>query len=119
MQGNEDYRVIVATNALGLGIDIRDTRVVGYIGIPKDLVDYVQESRRAGRDGEPSKSVVLLLANVPCKEPSWKQHCIVVGRLIEQHPIAREAAAREGTVYQHKAGISNECKIAAEIQDFI
>jgi superfamily II DNA helicase RecQ len=91
MQGNEDYRVIIATNALGLGIDIRDTRVVGYISIPKDLANYVQESRRAGRDRAPSESVVLLLADTPRDEPGRKRYCIVVSRVAEQRPVAGEA----------------------------
>jgi superfamily II DNA helicase RecQ len=41
IQGDEDHRVVVATNVLGLGINVGDTRVVGHIGIPRDLADYV------------------------------------------------------------------------------
>lgn len=46
------YRVIVCTNALGMGVDFRDiTRVVNY-GCPRDLEAYIQESGRAGRAGQ-------------------------------------------------------------------
>jgi superfamily II DNA/RNA helicase len=114
MQGNEDHRVVVATNALGLGIDIGDTRVVGHIGMPKDLANYVQESGRAGRDGAPSESVVLLPADTPRDEPGRKRYCIVVGGVAEQRPVAGEA-----TGYRHKAVTSDEREMAAEVEDFI
>lgn len=55
---------------LGLGINIRDTQVVRHISIPKDLADYIQKSRRAGRDGIPSESVVLLPADIPSNRSS-------------------------------------------------
>ena len=63
MQGGEDDRVVVATNALGLGIDSGDTRAVIHMTMPEDLAGYVQESRRAGRDRFPSESIVLLPVN--------------------------------------------------------
>jgi superfamily II DNA helicase RecQ len=52
---------IVATNALGLGLDIPDISLVIHIGAPRFLLDFVQESGRAGRDGRSSKSVLLTL----------------------------------------------------------
>ncbi|KFZ22817.1 hypothetical protein V502_02704, partial [Pseudogymnoascus sp. VKM F-4520 (FW-2644)] len=45
--GNEESRVVVASNALGLGIDTEDTRAVVHAGMPRDLANYVQESGRA------------------------------------------------------------------------
>lgn len=44
-------KVIVATNALGLGLDVGDVRTVVHAGAPRRLRDYCQESGRAGRDG--------------------------------------------------------------------
>jgi RecQ family ATP-dependent DNA helicase len=54
-----DNRVIVATTALGLGVDIPDIRVVIHAGKPRKLRDYGQESGRAGRDGLPSEAVII------------------------------------------------------------
>ena len=57
----KEASVIVATNALGLGVDIPDVELVIHAGSPRRLIDFAQESGRCGRDGRSSKSVVLFL----------------------------------------------------------
>ena len=52
-------RTIVATSALGLGIDLPDVRAVIYIRVPQNLLDYAQESGRAERDSEISNAIIL------------------------------------------------------------
>lgn len=52
-------RVIVATNALGLGVDVADIRVVIHVGKVWALKDYAQESGRAGRDGDKSEAIIM------------------------------------------------------------
>ena len=52
-------RVIMATGAFGMGIDIPDIRLVVYVDNPRSIKDYGQASSRAGRDGLPSKAVII------------------------------------------------------------
>jgi RecQ family ATP-dependent DNA helicase len=57
MAGKE--RVMVATSALGMGVDIPDIRCIIHIDWPRTMLDYAQESGRAGRDGLRSEAVII------------------------------------------------------------
>ncbi|MFC5412221.1 ATP-dependent DNA helicase RecQ [Larkinella bovis] len=98
-------RVIVATNAFGMGIDKPDVRAVVHLDVPDSLEAYYQEAGRAGRDEK--KAYAVLLYN-------QKDLSDIEQRIVHQYPPV-EMLKR---VYQAIANYANIAVGGGELVDF-
>ena len=66
--------MVVATVAFGLGIDCSNVRQIVHIGMPEDVESYIQETGRAGRDGEHALATLLQARSYHTCERSIKNY---------------------------------------------
>jgi ATP-dependent DNA helicase RecQ len=110
----DDVRVVVATNAFGMGVDKPNVRTVLHASTPASLEAYYQEAGRGGRDGKPARA--LLLAEN--RDKALHVHFIRSDELSEDEP-ERLAAALRATAGAADAlpGMTEPVRYDADVRD--
>lgn len=105
-------RVIVATNAFGMGIDKADVRVVLHIDCPDSLEAYFQEAGRAGRDGK--KAYAVLLYNDNDERKLLKR----IADTFPEKPFIRQVYDHLAYYYQVGVGSGYNAMFEFNVDDF-
>jgi superfamily II DNA helicase RecQ len=98
-----EARTIIATSALGMGVDISDVRLVLHVEAPRTPIEYLQESGRAGRDGQRSESVIVRSPGSSVEDP-W----------IQQYLSLSPPVCRRTLIDQYTDGVDGRTRCSAE-----
>ena len=107
-----ESRVMVATNAFGMGIDKPDVRIVIHMDLPDSIEAYFQEAGRAGRDGQKAYAVILY-----AKADKTTLHKRIPDTFPEKEYI-RDVYEHLQYYYQMAMGDGLDCVREFNIEDF-
>lgn len=107
-----ESRVMVATNAFGMGIDKPDVRIVIHMDLPDSIEAYFQEAGRAGRDGQKAYAVILY-----AKSDKTTLHKRIPDTFPEKEYI-KDVYEHLQYYYQMAMGDGLECVREFNIEDF-
>lgn len=109
---SDECRIIVATNAFGMGIDKPDVRVVIHMDLPDSPESYFQEAGRAGRDGK--KAYAIMLYSTADKAALKKR----VSDTFPSKEYIREVYENLNYYYQMAMGDGQDCTFEFSLEDF-
>ena len=107
-----ESRVIVATNAFGMGIDKPDVRLVVHLDLPDSIEAYFQEAGRAGRDGQKAYAVILY---APSDKATLKRR---IPDTFPEKDYIKEVYEHLQYYYQMAMGDGLGCVREFDIEDF-
>lgn len=107
-----ESRVMVATNAFGMGIDKPDVRIVIHLDLPDSIEAYFQEAGRAGRDGQKAYAVILY-----AKSDKTALHKRIPDTFPEKEYI-KEVYEHLQYYYQMAMGDGQDCVREFNLEDF-
>ncbi len=126
-----DLKVLVATTAFGMGIDLPDIRLVAHVQAPPTFEAYVQQAGRAGRDGEPATCALLYSAGdsvtrrrvvgtaTPGQEAGWKAlQDYVFGTVCRQSAISEWFTGRAADQFP-RCGRCDVCVSRADVVQMV
>lgn len=105
------HRGVVATGLLGVAVDVPQVTHVIHVDYPYDIVSYVQEAGRAGREGERSKawSIVIIPQGVP--RPKEKDEDDLFGREAIRRILQANDTCRRLAIHCFLDGVAEPCSM--------
>lgn len=108
----DDFRIMVATNAFGMGVDKKNVRLVVHLDLPSCIEDFYQEIGRAGRDEKESFSVLFY------DQSDIKKNKELIRESFLDYDFIKNFYKKLKMNFQLGNGVSNENKYIFSVEEF-